>query len=359
MKKSILFYLSVLLAGTLSAQTDTLQKTKVSFGGFLDIYYGYDFNRPNNSDRPGFLYNHTRHNEVNLNLGLAQVRVDGENYRANLGLMVGNYPQSNLAAEPELLKNVYEANAGISLNSNRTVWLDAGILGSHIGFESAISSDNPTLTRSLLAENSPYYLSGVKLSWQSGEKWQLALLAVNGWQRIRRVPGNQTPAAGTQVRYANDKIVLNWSTFAGTDDPDSTRRIRVFNNFYGQFQLTGKWSLTAGFDIGIQQKRKGVSEMDTWFSPVIISRFALNDRWALAFRGEYYQDENGVIIAAGPGAAAKITGLSANLDHFLNKNVMIRVESRWLTHSEPIFVRENVATRNNMFICGSIAVKIP
>ncbi len=358
MKKLVLFFLSVILAGALFAQPDTLQKTNVSFGGFLDVYYGFDFNRPENGDRPGFLYNHTRHNEVNLNLGLAQVRVDGGNYRANLGLMAGNYPQANLAAEPELLKNIYEANAGISLSKNRAVWLDAGIFGSHIGFESAISSDNPTLTRSLLAENSPYYLSGVKLSWQPGEKWQLALLALNGWQRIRRVPGNQTPALGTQVRYANDKIVLNWSTFAGTEDPDSTRRIRVFNNFYGQFRLTGKWSLTAGLDIGVQQKRKGHNGMSTWFSPVLIARYAIDDRWAVAFRGEYYQDENGVIIAANSGESAKITGISTNLDFALNQNVLIRLEGRWLTDPGAIFTRDQNPVKNDLYLCGSVAVKI-
>jgi hypothetical protein len=34
---------------------------------------------------------------------------------------------------------------------------------SHIGFESVISADCWTLTRSLLAENSPYYETGMRL----------------------------------------------------------------------------------------------------------------------------------------------------------------------------------------------------
>jgi hypothetical protein len=52
------------------------------------------------------------------------------------------------------LKNIYEANVGISLNKKNNLWVDAGVMPSHIGFESAISMDNWYLTRSLLAENS-------------------------------------------------------------------------------------------------------------------------------------------------------------------------------------------------------------
>ena len=35
------------------------------------------------------------------------------------------------------------------------LWLDAGIFVSHIGLESANSRDNLTLTRSIMADNSP------------------------------------------------------------------------------------------------------------------------------------------------------------------------------------------------------------
>ncbi len=36
---------------------------------------------------------------------------------------------------------------------------------SHIGFESAVGSDCWNLTRSILAENSPYFESGIKLNY--------------------------------------------------------------------------------------------------------------------------------------------------------------------------------------------------
>lgn len=82
-----------------------------------------------------------------------------------------------------LLQHIYESNIGISLNKKNNLWLDAGIFGSHIGFESAISKDCWTLTRSLFAENSPYYLSGTKLTYNPNEHWEFAVIICNGWQR--------------------------------------------------------------------------------------------------------------------------------------------------------------------------------
>lgn len=160
------------------------------------------------------------------------------------------------------MKSVFEANIGISLNEKNNLWLDAGIMPSHIGFESAISMDNWTLTRSLLAENSPYFLSGAKLTFNPNEKWELAGLILNGWQRIQRLEGNSLPSFGTQMKFSpNESTTLNWSAFIGTDDPDQLRRMRYFNNFYGQFQLTDRFGLITGFDFGAQQIQKEVQNI--------------------------------------------------------------------------------------------------
>jgi hypothetical protein len=125
-----------------------------------------------------------------------------EKVRANFALMTGSYANANLAAEPEVLKNIFEANAGVKISSKKNVWIDAGIFASHIGFESAIGRDCWTLTRSMLADNSPYYESGVKFSYTSDNgEWFVSGLFLNGWQRIQRVEANNTPAVGHQLTW--------------------------------------------------------------------------------------------------------------------------------------------------------------
>ena len=93
----------------------------------------------------------------------------------------------NLQAEDAVTGQVFEASVGFKLSKHKEWWLDMGILPSHIGFESAIGADQLTLTRSMMADNSPYYESGFRLSYNSSnQKWFLALLCVNGWQRSIR-----------------------------------------------------------------------------------------------------------------------------------------------------------------------------
>ncbi|WPR75946.1 porin [Algoriphagus sp. NG3] len=349
-----------LLSFKLAAQVDSVwsQKPTLEISGFGDVFYVYDFNKPTGTERQPFLYNHNRHNEFNLNLGLIKVGLEHTKYRANLALQTGTYANDNYAAEPGLLKNIFEANIGVALNRDNTLWLDAGVLPSHIGFESAVSMDNWTMTRSLLAENSPYFLTGAKLTFNPKQKWEIAGLIVNGWQRIQRLEGNSLPSFGTQINYSpTEKVTLNWSTFIGTDTPDETRRMRYFNNLYGQFQFTEKFGLITGFDIGTQQRVKGSSAYDFWLSPVIIGQYAINRNWKTAIRAEYYQDKTGVIIPTEIKDGFKTTGLSLNLDYSPAQNIMCRLEGRWLSSENNFFETSTAPTNHNFIIGTSIAIK--
>ncbi len=334
------------------------QKPKIILSGFLDVFYVYDFNKPITDFRQPFFYNHNRHNEFNLNLGFVKIAVEHAKYRAKFALHTGTYVADNYAAEPPMLQSINEANIGVSLNKKNNLWIDAGILTSHIGFESAISIDNWTLTRSILAENSPYFSAGAKLTYNPNSTWEIAALVLNGWQVIQRVPGNSLPSFGTQILHKpTQNIALNWSTFVGTTDPDSTRRMRYFNNFYGQFQLAKKLGIIAGFDIGAQQKSINSTAYNVWFSPVIIAQITLTQNLKTAFRAEYYQDEAGIIIPTNTQNGFKTTSFSWNFDYSPTANLACRIEGRWLKSDDNIFVKETSATNNNFFIAASLAVK--
>nr|WP_244545439.1 outer membrane beta-barrel protein [Algoriphagus locisalis] len=229
---------------------------------------------------------------------------------------------------------------------------------SHIGFESALSNYNPTLTRSLLAENSPYFLTGAKMTYSPSGKWELAGLVVNGWQRIQRLEGNSLLSLGTQLIFRpKESILLNWSTFIGTDDPDISRRMRYFNNFYGQFQVTEKFAFTTGFDIGVQQRTKNSSVYDFWLSPVYIGQYMIDKRWKTAIRAEYYQDETGIIIPTSTTHGFRTIGISLNLDYAPARNIVCRLEGRWLKSKDKIFETRTSTTDRNFIIGSSIAIR--
>lgn len=358
MKKIFLSILmGVGLVNLTNAQSDST-KNPLKISGYLETYYVYDFGNPSDHNRPDFLYSFNRHNEVNLNFGFIQAEYDNDRVRGKLALMTGTYANANLAAEPGVLKNIFEANGGVKISKTKNVWVDAGIFASHIGFESAIGADCWNMTRSILAENSPYYLSGAKVSYTSDdEKWFLSGLILNGWQRIQRVPGNQTPAFGHQLTWTpNEKITLNSSSFIGSDTPDSTRQMRYFHNFYGQFQFNDKFGLIAGFDIGAQQKTKNSNDYNTWYSPVLIMKYAPTEKISIAARGEYYSDANGVIISTGTINGFQTYGYSLNLDYQIMNNVVWRIEGRGFTSKDKIFTLNDNPSSQNYFLTTALAI---
>lgn len=355
MKKIIVIALLAFGYTTVTAQEAAKGKSPLTFSGYLETYYSYDFGNPDNHLRPGFVYSHNKHNELNLNLGFAKVNYAKDIVRANFAVMAGTYAEYNLAAEQDAMKHVFEANIGVKISSKHNLWVDAGIMPSHIGFESAIGKDCQNLTRSILADNSPYYEAGVKIGYTSpSEKWYLAAMYLNGWQRIQKIEGNQTPAFGTQVTYKpSGKTTLNWSTYIGNEQPDADRKWRYFNNIYGQFKFSDKTNLTAGFDIGAQQTVNGSS---VWYSPVIILQHKPTAKIQLAARAEYYQDKQGVIIATGTPNGFKTYGFSANFDYLVSDNVLFRIEARNLSSKDEVFLKNGNPTDTNTFLTTSLAI---
>lgn len=355
--RNIIIVAFVLIAAKSFAQTDS-SRTPLHFSGYVEVYYAYDFSKPLNHNRSSFIYSYNRNNEVNLNLGFIKAAYQKSNVRANLSLATGTYMNANLAAEPGVLKNIFEANAGIKISRKKDLWVDAGIFTSHIGFESAVGKDCWNLTRSILSDNSPFYESGVKISYTSNNgKWLISGLLLNGWQRIQRVDGNNTPAFGHQLTFKpNSRITLNSSSFIGNDKPDSTRGMRYFHDFYGIFQITSNFAVATGFDIGKEQKSKGSRYYNTWYSPVVILKLNFDAKNSLAARVEYYSDENGVIISTGTPNGFKTWSYSLNYDYLVNDYVLWRIEGRNFSGKDKTFIKNGKPANTDFCITTSLAI---
>jgi hypothetical protein len=338
-----------------AAQDSLFQKGKLSFSGYLEAYYSYDLGNPDIQLRPDFFFNHNRHNEANVNLLYLKAAYTSPRIRGNLALMAGTYAQYNLSEEPPVLKNLFEANVGFRLLKKHNLWMDAGILPSHIGFESAVGVDCANLSRSILAENSPYYEAGVKLSYLSkNEKWYAAFMYLNGWQQMRRTPGNRIPAWGTQLTYTPDeKFSVNWSSYFGTQGADSLRRWRLFQNLYAKWTVHPKLNMTLGFDVGNQQTSKGSSDWSVWYAPAFIVQYLPLKKWRFALRGEGYSDTDEVIITTTSGKGFQVLGYSLNVDFIPYKKIMLRAEARSLYARHSVFVLNGGTSAQNFFFTGS------
>lgn len=304
------------------AQPDST-RTKVNLTAFADFFYVHHFEKSANEILYPFLYNYNRNRSVNLNHGWIGLTITSRKVRANVALQAGTYVQDNYVLERDWAKVLLAANLGLALNKKNTLWLDAGVLPSHIGFESAGSLENWTLTRSIIAENSPYYLTGAKLTWTPKPNLEFSLLGVNGWQRIYAT-GKFLPAIGWQVKYNQNKTILNWSSFIGNVEVETTKRARFFNNFYFQTNFTQKFALIADLDVGVQQLKQNYG---SWWGAAVITRFQFNRLFSVAGRAEYYYDKQGFVTSPINVTAGSF---SLNLDYIPIPILMVRAEFRRL-----------------------------
>ncbi len=333
---------------------DSTQQKSFRVSGFIDAYYAYDFNQPTSQERPNFFFNHNRHNEFNINIALIQLDYEADRYRGRVGLMAGTYPEYNYAAEQDLLKHIFEAYGGFRLVEG--LWLDAGIFSSNIGYESAISSDNYTLTRSIGAEISPYYLAGVRLTYEPSEKWNINAILCNGWQNIRETPGNSKKALSLQVQFKpSSSLSLGNTVFIGNEEPDELGQMRYYNNFYVNLKPTERLSLFLGFDYGAEEALE--EGFDTWLTTVAVIHYQFIKELAMAARYEYYEDPQEVLVSTPQGFGFQTSAYSLNLDYRPVPKVLLRVEGRLFSSPDQIFSEEeSLLSDQNFSITSSLAI---
>ena len=90
MKKIIVTALIALGFTAMNAQEEA--KSSFTFSGYVEVYYSYDFGKPENHTKPGFIYNFNRSNEVNLNLGMAKMNYAKEGIQPLWSLISISHP---------------------------------------------------------------------------------------------------------------------------------------------------------------------------------------------------------------------------------------------------------------------------
>ncbi|MGQ0647734.1 MAG: outer membrane beta-barrel protein, partial [Gemmatimonadaceae bacterium] len=329
----------------------------VQFGAFVDAYHAFDVNRPVARDR-AFTTQPARHNEFNVNLAYVEATVSGPRVRARFAAQFGTSVQANYLGEPrigafsghDVARFIQEAVVGVKVSEH--LWIDGGIHLSHIGSESWISRDNLTYTRSMIADYSPYYQSGVKLTWQALPTLTMHVNVVNGWQNISETNGDK--AIGGRIDWAvSPQATLSVYNLIGNEAPDSVdSQLRLFQGASLKLAPIRGVTVLGTFDVGTQDRG---DENSSWYGGALIARVQASPRVAFVGRLETYHDRDQVIIVTG-GDPMRATGGSFGVDVVPAPRVLWRTEARAMSNSGAIFPdRDGVSTRN-AFVVSSLAV---
>jgi hypothetical protein len=299
-----------------------------------------------------------------VNLAFLEAKLSGDRVRGRFAAQAGTSVQANYAAEPstgqvsgaQLARVIQEAVVGYRILP--ALWVDAGIYSSFIGNESFISRDNLTYTRSLIADYTPYFLTGAKLTWQATGTLSAQFHVVNGWANISE--NNDAKGVGVRVDWnATPTLVLSGTFYTGNEQPDSLpSRTRYYPQLLAKWQPAASWVFWGTADLGIQEVPGGGS--DSWWGFAVIGQHALNDRVRLSGRVERLADPDQVVVTTGLPFGFETWGASLGLDVDFERRVLWRTEVRGFTSSDPVWPESGVAagSSNGGFIVTSLALTI-
>jgi hypothetical protein len=320
----------LLMTGTAYSQT--------AFVGFLDGYYGYNFNRPASRKN---LYRNFDFNHNQFSLNYAELAVERKpaplGFRLDLGF--GDTAKAVHATEPagpdlyQYLQQVYFSA------SHKKLQLDFGKFVTPLGAEVIETKDNWNYSRSLLfALAIPYYHFGVRTTLAASEKFTIAGFLVNGWNNV--VDNNAAKTVGVQatVRPVSG-LTFTPSYMVGNELADGNAA-RHLVDAIATFEVNPKLSFMANYDYGMDRQALGRVR---WQGAALYARITPVSNFRISPRVEWFSDANGFMT----GTQQTVKEGTLTADVVFNENLFLRGEYRRDWSDQSVFEFTSDGTRSH------------
>jgi hypothetical protein len=311
---------------------------KVQVGGWVDVYYGYNFNGTDPLLRTFDVQDNAFSlSAAELNLTKVPTSESRVGFRTDLwfgkaaDLTALFEPQkegstSSLTEGKEVYKNIQQAYVSVLAGS---VQIDAGKFVTPIGAEVIEAQDNWNYTRSTLFGYAiPFYHTGVRATLNVSPKLAIAGYLVNGWNSGIDIDGDKTFALGVTLKPTSSFTWIgNYMVGKEAEDLD-TRHL-----FDTTLTLAlSRLSFMGNFDYG----KEGEAE---WWGIAAYAKLQATPAWGLVARYEYLDDTKGGFMTFG----TKAQTLTITSDHTIAGALKARLEYRTDFADEDLFETDDGA----------------
>jgi Putative beta-barrel porin-2, OmpL-like. bbp2 len=351
--KQLLIFLALILSLILHCSKVTAQnESHFTFSGYADFYYAYD-NDNNGSDLRQFSVISPIRDQFRINIAQVTGKYLNDNIRGMLTLQFGDIPNYNWPPSPnQFLQNIQEANVGFRPVKN--LWVDAGYFLTHIGAEGIIPINNYLNTQALMTFYEPIYQSGIRVFYDFSDKVYGSLYFLNGYNVL--ADNNLNKSGGMQfgVKPAKNLEIIYSNIFGNEQPQGSPGKTRFYNDFVLKYAALKNLDFLLGADFATQQKSDISDTVNsaTLFSGLLSVRYNFIKNFYLAARGEYYEDNNGVLSGlyvnnSGNLIGLKASGIAFGIEFTPKANAYIRAEARFLKTGNDLYIFTHGDTPNN------------
>jgi hypothetical protein len=309
----------------------------VEVSGFIDGYYGWNFNRPV-TGRSGIERNFdVQHNSFSLSL--AELALEKKPTSASRGgfrldLDYGQTQTIVNAAEPgdkSVLQTIGQAYLSYLAPAGSGLQIDFGKFVTPFGAEVIKAKDDWNYSRSdLFALAIPYYHMGVRTTYSVNSKFALAGFLVNGWNDVLDNNTGKSVAVQATVKPVS-ALAISETYMAGPEQPRDNQDWRHVWDTVATYTLTQKVSLIGNYDYG-RDKQSGATV--TWQGLAGYLRLQPVGWFALSPRAEFYKDPEG--FTTGMAQTLKEVTVTGELKG--KDGVLFRVEYRHDFSDIPFFL---------------------
>ncbi len=294
----------MILLGSVSARaTDSTASNSehaITWSGFVDAYYGWNFNQPSN--RMNQLRNFDIYeNQFGLNLVQLTLREQPQPVGFHLDLGIGTANDivqgllnpltggtSPMTTTLDLVEQAY-LSVVVPIGSGLTV--DVGKFATLMGYEVIATDGNWNYSRSLLFSWAvPYYHTGIRLTYPVKKNLTATLYLVNGWNNV--VENNRSKTVALGLNYSpSSATTITLNGISGFEQPDGVPYGKTdVGELIVTQQVGEELSLAADAVYG-RERVAGV--LNIWKGVALYARYDLSEESDIALRGEVYYDPQG------------------------------------------------------------------
>jgi hypothetical protein len=313
-----------------------------SVTGFVDGYYGYNFNQPH-SRVTDFRAFDGPSNQFSLNMMqlIFDKAPDANNSRLGYRLAFGYGEAMNVVngSDPaglgfaQYLKEAYFSYLA-PVGSNG-LQVDFGKFVTPHGAELIETQDNWNYSRGLLFTYAiPFYHFGLRSQYAFNDKYSLTGYLVNGWNNV--VDNNTGKTVGVSFGWTpHSKFSLTQNYMAGPEMEGLNKNWRRLSDTVVSISPTDRLSFILNYDYGRGDRVGGLLNPVSWQGWAGFMRYALSDRNAIALRYEWFNDPDGFST----GAAQQLKEFTGTFEHRIAHRLITRWEYRYDYSNQPSFTK--------------------
>ena len=313
-----------------------------TLSGFVDTYYGYNSNQPASRQTA---YRNFDINSGQLSLNMLELVADkavdktsplGYHIALGFGQAMNQVNQTEIGpggTEPNFDQYLKEGYMEYLAPVGKGLQINLGKFVTPAGAEVIESKDNWNYSRGILfAWAIPYFHYGMSAKYAFNDKVSLTGYLVNGWNNS--VDNNSGKTAGFSLALNPSKkfsIIENF--LFGPEQSNDNSDFRELSDTVVTFTPTAKLSLMANIDYGHDTIPSIPSISANWGGVALYAKYAPNDKYAFAVRGEYFNDHEGFAT----GVAQNMGEFTATFQRTIAKSIISRVEFRRDISNQPVF----------------------